>query len=605
MAKWKCSVCGYIYDEAREKVPFAELPEDWTCPVCGAPKSAFNLIAGAAGAREVAPGELAGTVADLIVAQLAAYGVRYVYGIPGDSNLPLVDAIRRSAGVDFVLVRHEETAAFMASARYKIFNEIGVCLSIAGPGTTNLITGLLDAATDRSPVLALLGQVTELRLGSEAFQEIDQLALYHPFTVYAETVSAPRQAATVVSMAVKKAYAEHGVAALSLPTDVLAAAAVGDIFAGDRHVFRSRAAPTAASLKVVADVIARAHRPLIFAGWGARFSGADVIALAERIGAFVATTSRAKGVVPETHERVVGVMGSIGAPSAARAARASDLLIILGSGFRQRNLVPHVPAVQVDWNAARIGKTFEVEAGAVGDVREALPRLLDLVPAKDMDEDFRKKVRGYRDEHLREVAALREKKTRPLHPGFVVSWLNELVPKDAVVTVDVGDHTYWFYKMFVADGQRTFLSANMASMGFALPAALAASLHDRSRPTFCIAGDGGFGMLMADFTTAVREKLPIKVVLFNDGRLKNIVKEQAIAAFPPYGVEFPNPDFAAFATSAGGLGVRVEDPDDFAPAVKKALEEKSRPSLVEVVVDPAAMAAPTGIALAAEKGAQK
>jgi pyruvate oxidase len=604
VAKWQCSVCGYIYDEAREDVAFEKLPDDWTCPVCGAPRSAFRKLAGAA-EGVAAEGEFAGTVADLIVAQLAEYGVRYVYGIPGDSNLPLVDAIRRSHDVDFVLVRHEETAAFMASARYKVFDELGVCLSIAGPGTTNLITGLLDAATDRSPVLALLGQVTEVRLGSEAFQEIDQLALYHPFTVYAGTVATPARAANVVRIAVKKAYAEHGVAALSLPTDVLAAPAKGEVFAGGRHVFRGRAAPTEGSLRAMAEVIARARRPLVFAGWGARSSGAEVIALAERVGAFVATTSRAKGAVPETHELAVGVMGSIGAPCAARAAQASDLLIILGSGFRQRNLVPNVPAVQVDWNAARIGKTFEVEAGAVGDVREALPRLLELIPAKEMDPDYRAKVRGYRDEHMRDVAALRDENTKPVHPGFVVSWLNELMPKNAVVTVDVGDHTYWFYKYFIADGQRTFLSANMASMAFALPAALAASLHDRDRPTFCVAGDGGFGMLMADFTTAVREKLPLKVILFNDGRLKNIVKEQAIAAFPPYGVEFPNADFAAFASSAGGLGVRVAAPGDFAPAVKNALKEKGRPSLIEVMVDPAAMAAPTGVVLAAAKGAEK
>jgi pyruvate oxidase len=600
MAKWKCSVCGYIYDEAREGVPFEALPEDWTCPVCGAPKSAFNKLEGAE-EGEAAEGE-AGTVADQLVAQLAEYGVRRVYGIPGDSNLPLVDALRRSAEVDFVLVRHEETAAFMASARFKVFGEIGVCLSIAGPGTTNLITGLLDAATDRSAALALLGQVTEVRLGSEAFQEIDQLALYHPFTVYAETLSAPGKAATVVSMAVKKAYAETGVAALSLPTDVLAASARGDIYASDRHVFAKRTVPTRASLAAVAKAIAGAKRPLVFAGWGAREAGPEVIALAERIGAFIATTSRAKGVVPETHPRAVGVVGSIGAPSAARAAQASDLLVILGSGFRQRNLVPDVPAVQVDWNAARIGKTFEVEAGAVGDVKEALARLLELVPERDVDEDFRKEVEGHRDAHLAAAAALRDKKTKPVHPGFVVAWLNELVPKNAVITVDVGDHTYWFYKMFVTDGQRTFLSANMASMGFALPAALAAALEARDRPVFCLAGDGGFGMLMADFTTAVREQLPIKVILFHDGRLKNIVKEQAIAGFPPHGVEFPNPNFADFASSAGGLGLRVEEPDDFVPAVEKALGEKDRPSLIEVMVDAAAMAAPAGIALAAAEG---
>ncbi len=600
MAKWKCSVCGYIYDESREKVLFAELPEDWTCPVCGAPKSAFRLVEGAGEERKAAEGEFAGTVADLIVAQLAEYGVRYVYGIPGDSNLPLVDAIRRSEDLDFVLVRHEETAAFMASARGKVADEVGVCLSIAGPGTTNLITGLMDAATDRSPVLALLGQVTEVRLGSEAFQEIDQLSLYRPFTVYAETVSPPGKAAAVVSMAVKKAYAESGVAALSLPTDVLAAPAKGGIFAGDRHVFRNRAAPTAASLEAMAAVITRAKRPLVFAGWGARAAGPEVIALAERIGAFIATTSRAKGVVPETHARAVGVMGSIGAPCAARAAQASDLLIILGSGFRQRNLVPGVPAVQGDRNAARIGKTFEVEAGAVGDVKETLVKLLELVPGGEWDPAYRETVERDRAGHLQTVAGLREKATTPIHPGFVVSRLNELVPKDAIVTVDVGDHTYWFYKMFITDGQRTFLSANMASMGCALPAALSAALAEPRRPVFCVAGDGGFGMLMADFTTAVREKLPIKVILFNDRKLKNIVKEQRIAGLQPYGVEFPNPNFADFAASAGGLGVRVEEPDAFVPAVKKALKEKSRPSLVEVIVDPEEMAAPAAIALAKE-----
>jgi pyruvate oxidase len=600
MAKWKCSVCGYVYDEAREAVPFAELPDDWRCPVCGAPKSAFNRLARAAEEREAAEGEFAGTVADQIVAQLAAYGVRYVYGIPGDSNLPLVDALRRSKDVDFVLVRHEETAAFMASARGKIADEIGVCLSIAGPGTTNLITGLLDAATDRSPVLALLGQVTEFRLGSEAFQEIDQLSLYHPFAVYAEVLSAPHKAAAVVSMAVKKAYAENGVAALSLPTDVLAAPARGELFAGDRHLFRNVAAPTTDSLEAMAAVIARAKRPFVFAGWGARSAGPEVLALAEKIGAFVATTSRAKGVVPETHPLAVGVMGSIGAPCAARAAQASDLLIILGSGFRQRNLVPGVSAVQVDRNAARIGKTFEVEAGAVGDATEALRALVALVPEGEWDPAYRETVERDRADHLQTVADLREKATTPIHPGFVVARLNDLVPREAVVTVDVGDHTYWFYKYFIADGQRTYLSANMASMGFGLPAALSASLAYPGRPVFCVAGDGGFGMLMADFTTAVREKLPIKVIVFNDGRLKNIVKEQRIEGLEPYGVQFPNPNFASFASSAGGFGVRVEAPEAFVPAVEETLTTEDRPSLVEVMVDAEELAAPAAVALAAE-----
>jgi pyruvate oxidase len=276
MAKWKCSVCGYVYDEAREETGFTELPDDWVCPVCGAPKSAFNVIEGEAKPKKP-DDEFGGTVADQIVARLAAYGVRHIYGIPGDSNLPLVEAIRRSNDVDFVLVRHEETAAFMASARGKIDGEIGVCLSIAGPGTTNLITGLMDAATDRSPVIALLGQVTEIRLGSEAFQEIDQLALYHPFTVYSQAVTSPARVTNDVTTAVKKAYAEEGVAALSLPTDVLAASAEGGIPAGTRDVFRNAAAPSPESLEAVAEAIDRAKRPFVLAGWGARFAGQEVI----------------------------------------------------------------------------------------------------------------------------------------------------------------------------------------------------------------------------------------------------------------------------------------------------------------------------------------
>ncbi len=233
----------------------------------------------------------------------------------------------------------------------------------------------------------------------------------------------------------------------------------------------------------------------------------------------------------------------------------------------------------------------------MGDIGEVLARLTDMVDARETDADYRREVTAHRAKHFEAVAALRDKKTSPLHPGFVVAWLNELVPKDALIAVDVGDHTFWFYKMFITDGQRTFLSANMASMAFAFPAALAASLHHRERPVFAVTGDGGFAMLMADFTTAVREKLPLKVIVFNDGRLKNIVKEQRIAGYPAFGTEFPNPDFASFATSAGGVGIRVAEPDALVPAVRRALATADKPTLVDVLVDGDVSSLPAGLAL--------
>jgi rubredoxin len=217
MARYRCTVCNWVYDEEVEGVPFADVPETWTCPQCGAPKSAFVPEA-----REVAPEDVETTVADKLVEQLVALGVREIYGIPGDSNLPLVDAVRRDGRIRFVLTRHEQTAAFMASARGKITGEIGVCMSIAGPGSTNLVTGLMDAASDRSPVLALVGQVPEVYLGSEAFQEIDQLELFHPFSLFSETLARASQATKFALSAVKHAHRGPGVSVLSTPADVLA-----------------------------------------------------------------------------------------------------------------------------------------------------------------------------------------------------------------------------------------------------------------------------------------------------------------------------------------------------------------------------------------------
>jgi pyruvate oxidase len=579
LKKWKCTVCGYIYNEAKEGVTFEDLPGDWTCPQCGAPKSAFKLIEGE---ESIIKGKT--SVAGKIVEQLAAYGVKRIYGIPGDSNLPLTEAIRKNPNLDLVLTRHEQAAAFMASAHAKLTGEIGVCMSIAGPGATNLITGIVDAATDRAPVLALLGQVPEIFLGSESLQEIAEVDIFKTLCVYAEQIGAAGQALKVVNLAIKKAYASLGPAALSLPTDILAEPLDEPIWAPEAHFFEPDLRPGDAVQKV-AEAISGSKRPLLFAGWGARHCGPELLDLARHIGAPIATTSRAKGMVPESDELALGVLGSIGNRFAPRIVSQADLIIILGSGFRQRNLIPNIDAIQVDIDATRVGKTFPVKVGIVGDALRVIDMLKQITKPRQIDPEFLKSIQAAHTEYKALLDKDAHNMQKPIHPGAVIQAMKRQVARDAIICSDVGDHTYWFYKRFVCEEQQTFLCANMAGMGFGVPAAIACQLAQPEKQVITLSGDGGFGMAGMEFTTAVHNKLSITIIVFNDGKLKNIKKEQEGYGYPEYRVSFPNPNFAELANSSGGLGIRVADPEKLDDAIREALDS-SQPSLVEVMVDP-------------------
>lgn len=586
MARFRCTVCNWVYDEDVEGVPFADQPDSYTCPNCGAPKSAFVPEG-----LESADDGVTTTVADIMVDQLVEFGVSEVYGIPGDSNLPLVDAIRRDGRIRFVLTRHEETAAFMASARGKITDQLGVCMSIAGPGATNLVTGLMDASADRAPVLALVGQVAEVYLGSEAFQEIDQLELFHPFTEFSETVARSSQAVKLTMMGVKYAYKGPGVSALSTPTDILVERLDQKPVEPDHRLFRCLPSPCEHALDLAGTLIDESERVAIVAGWGARHYGKDLLELAHKIKAPIATTSRAKGTIDETDEQSLGVLGSIGTKRSAKAIQGCDLLIVIGTGFRHANLVPAgVKMVQIDTDPTRIGRTFDIDVGIVGDAGDAIRGLTRRVDEKQEHAETWAHIRGLRDTYMKELDADAADNVTPISPGYVIAKMREHVAKDAIITVDVGDHTYWFFKKFLCTGQRVYLSANIASMGFGLPAALAAQLAYPKKQVVCLTGDGGFGMLMADFTTAVREELPITVLVMNDGKLKNIKKEQARDGYEEFGVSFPNPDFAAFAKSAGGDGYSVTTAGELDAALAAALAS-SRPSVIDIADDPEKMIA--------------
>lgn len=583
MSKYRCTVCNWIYDEEKELKLFLNLDESFSCPICGAEKSAF--------VKEKFHGEkyVKTTVADKIVEQLEKFGVKYIYGIPGDSNLPLIEAIRKS-NIKFILTRHEETAAFMASAHGKMTDNLGVCISIAGPGSTNLITGLVDAATDRSPVLALTGQVPEIYLGSEAFQEINQIEIFKPFSEYAETVSRPNQALRVAMHAVNYAYRKPGISVLATPTDVLTDHLSANVYEPEKKLFKNLIVSRDEDIIRAAELINNSNKVSMLVGWGGRHSGDTILKISERIKCPIATTSRAKGIINETSNYSIGVLGSIGPKYTAKVIRESEVLLIVGSGFRQSNLIPkNIKIIQIDIDTSRMGKTFNVDVGLVGDSELILNKLLEYLTEKEGNIDYLKKINEFKKQYLTEIDSEANDYSIPINPGFLVQAIKRNVSNDAIICVDVGDHTYWFYKKFICEGQKTYLSANMASMGFAVPAALSAKLDFPEKQVLCISGDGGFSMLMADFTTAVHENLNVTFVIFNDGKLKNITKEQVLSSYPEFGVKFENPNFSEFAKSAGGIGFRVYDPKELDAVLKEAFNSK-KPAIVEVMTDPEKLA---------------
>jgi len=531
------------------------------------------------------------TVADKIIEQLAATGVKFVFGIPGDSNLPLVESIRKQKNIRFILTRHEGTAAFMAGAYGKLTGEVAACLSIAGPGATNLITGLVDATSDGAPALALVGQISQVLLGSEHLQEIDEIEIFAPFTVYHETIAKPKQAIRATIMALKNAYSHRGAAMLSLPTDILSEKSDDKIWLPSEHFFITGVVPSDTDIDSASAMINKSKKPLLFIGWGARDAREEAIRLAEKINSPIATTSRAKGVIPETHPLAVGVLGSLGTLCAAQAVTKSDIIIIAGSSFREKNLLHGIPVIQIDINGVHIGKSFPVKVGMEGDAKLALLELEKKVSRKIPDKEYFEHIGKLKEEQLADIKKDAQDTSIPVSPGYVIQAIKKHAKKDALITVDSGDHTYWFYKRYLCDGEQTLFSSNMGSMAFAFPASMAGQLIYPGRQVICITGDGGFAMLMADFTTAVFNKLPVKVIIFNDGMLKNIKKEQEMYGYKAFGIEFINPDFADFAISCGGDGFRVERPEELDSAIEQAFSS-TRPSIVDVVIDKVKMAMP-------------
>ncbi|MET9126620.1 MULTISPECIES: pyruvate dehydrogenase [unclassified Streptomyces] len=551
-------------------------------------------------------------VAEQFVDILARAGVKRLYGVVGDSLNPVVDAIRRNSAIDWIHVRHEETAAFAAGAEAQITGRLTACAGSCGPGNLHLINGLYDAHRSMAPVLALASQIPSSEIGLGYFQETHPDRLFAECSHYSELISHPKQMPRLLQTAIQHAIGQSGVSVVSLPGDIAAAPAPEKTVETALVTSRPGVRPADAEIDRLVALIDEADRVTLFCGSGTAGAHTEVMQFAEKIKSPVGHALRGKEWIQYDNPFDVGMSGLLGYGAAYEATHECDLLILLGTDFPYNAFLPDdVKIAQVDVRPEHLGRRSKLDLAVWGDVRETLRCLTPRVRPKGDRRFLDKMLKKHADALEGVVKAYTRKveKHVPIHPEYVASVVDELADEDAVFTVDTGMCNVWAARYISPNGRRRIIgSFSHGSMANALPMAIGAQFSDRGRQVVSMSGDGGFSMLMGDFLTLVQYDLPVKVVLFNNSSLGMVELEMLVAGLPSYGTTNKNPDFAAVARACGAYGVRVEKPRQLAGALKDAFKHKG-PALVDVVTDPNALSIPpkisaemvTGFALSASK----
>ncbi|MFI9153982.1 pyruvate dehydrogenase [Streptomyces sp. NPDC053367] len=551
-------------------------------------------------------------VAEQFVDILARAGVRRLYGVVGDSLNPVVDAVRRHTAIDWVHVRHEETAAFAAGAEAQITGKLTACAGSCGPGNLHLINGLYDAHRSMAPVLALASHIPSAEIGLGYFQETHPDLLFRECSHYSELISNPRQMPRLLQTAIQHAIGRGGVSVVSLPGDIADQPAPDKAAETALVTARPTVRPGDTEIDRLVDLIDRAEKVTLFCGSGTAGAHAEVMEFAQKIKSPVGHALRGKEWIQYDNPFDVGMSGLLGYGAAYEATHECDLLLLLGTDFPYNAFLPDdVTIAQVDVRPERLGRRSKLDLAVWGDVKETLRCVTPRVKEKQNRRFLDRMLKKHADALEGVVKAYTRKvdKHVPIHPEYVASVLDELADDDAVFTVDTGMCNVWAARYLSPNGRRRIIgSFSHGSMANALPMAIGAQCTDRRRRVVSMSGDGGFSMLMGDFLTLVQYDLPVKVVLFNNSSLGMVELEMLVAGLPSYGTTNHNPDFAAVARACGAYGVRVEKPKQLAGALRDAFRHKG-PALVDVVTDPNALSIPpkistemvTGFALSASK----
>ena len=546
------------------------------------------------------------TVADTIVAHLVAGGVNRVYGLPGDSLNGFTDALRRDGSIQWLHVRHEEAAAFAATAEATLTGELAVVAASCGPGNTHLLNGLFDANRSRVPVLAIAAQIPRPEIGSGYFQETHPQELFREASVYCELVSTAEQMPRVLRIAMRTAVSRRGVAVVVVPGDVLLETAVTGEAVSSVRPTGTVSRPVDEELAAAADVLNASQRVTILAGAGCAGAHAELLEAARVLQAPIVHTLRGKEHVEYDNPFDVGVTGLLGFESGYRAMESCDALLVLGADFPYRDFYPKdVPVVQVDVRGEQIGRRLPVEYPLVGTVRDTLAALLPQLNAKDVsDRNHLGRMRKHYVSTRRDLDKLAnaDHDRTPLHPQYLAQAVSEAASDDAIFIPDVGSPIIWSARYLAMNGRRRLIGSFIhGSMANAMPQGIGAQAAFPGRQVITLSGDGGIAMLLGDLITLRQHNLPVKVVVFNNGALAFVELEMMSAGVPKWGTDLNNPNFAEVARSVGLYGVRVERPDELRPALKAAFEHDG-PAVIDVLTRRQELSIPPHVTLSEMKG---
>ena len=549
---------------------------------------------------------MAKTVADQFAETLAAAGVKRIYGVVGDSLNGLTDSLRRQAKIDWLHVRHEEVAAFAAGAEAHLTGELAVCAGSCGPGNLHLINGLFDCHRSRVPVLAIAAQIPSPEIGAGYFQETHPQTLFKECSHYCELVSDPQQMPRTLEIAIREAVGKRGVSVVVVPGDVALQAASDAPLAkiGGLLPPRPSVTPADAELENLAGLLNGDGRVTILCGSGCEGAHAELLELGKKLKAPMVHALRGKEHVEWDNPYDVGMTGLIGFSSGYYAMHDCDILLMLGTDFPYRQFYPRggVRVAQVDLRPEQIGRRAVVDLGVVGDVKATIAALLPLLEEKDDDARLAQALKHYAKarKSLDDLAVGAGK--RVLHPQQVAKAISDHASADAVFSCDVGLPTVWAARYLAMNGKRRLIGSFWhGSMANAMAQAIGAQAAFPGRQVISLSGDGGFSMLMGDFLSLTQLRLPVKIVVFNNGKLGFVELEQMSTGFLTTGTDLENPNFAAMAEATGVRGIRIEKPDEVDAAIAAALAHDG-PVLVDAVVARTELAMPPAITAEMAKG---
>jgi pyruvate dehydrogenase (quinone) len=545
-------------------------------------------------------------VADLLWEMLVKAGVKRCYGIVGDALNPVVDALRRNGGIEFIHVRHEEYGVLAAVAEAYLTGHPVVVCGTAGPGVVHLFNGLMDARKEAAPIIAIAGDVESSVIDTSSLEELNPYKFFEAASLYTARLVNPEQARAVITTAILTAVLEKGPTVISIPGDV-ASADVGEHSTELTIAAPPVLRPADADLNELAQMIDDAKTVAIFGGDGCRDGRDEVLELARRLKAPVGYSFRGKQWLEHDNPHAVGMTGLLGYGGAYHAIHEADLLLLLGTDFPFSEFLPGagVRKAQIDKNPKHIGRRTAVDLGLVGDIKTTVTALLQAVSEKK-DEHFLRKQRARTDSFHSLLQHYVEKgpRIKPIRPEFLTATLSELASDDAMFFADTGTACIWLAR-YIKGGahRRLFGSFSWASMANAAPNAFGAQLAYPGRQSIALCGDGGFTMLgMGDLLTQVERRTPVVQIILNNESLDFVKIEQQEAGIVPFGVGFKNPNFARVAEAMGAKGIRLEEPGDVREGLAEALAYQDGPVVVDAVVDPFALALPSHVPFHTVKG---